>query len=731
MGQIRKWQVASGEWRVLALLACLLIPTGAHAAPRPEAMVLRGTGRDGSLLALRVPLNVFAQLQAAGSGSNVNLNQIGGGSVSSSLYDSGNTAIKVNCVVGCSATSGFSDSGTFTAGTTAVNNISGVFNDGLAALASGTAGAARITNDRMLFVNIGKIGGAVPSLTGSSLNVNCTGGCGTSSFSDSSAFTAGSTAIQNVGGVFNDGLSAVSSGSAAAPRITSSRAFHVNLRNNSGTEVGTSGSPIRVDPTGTTAQPVTGTFWQATQPVSGTFWQATQPVSGTVTANAGTGTMAVSGPLTDTQLRATAVPVSGTVTATGPLTDTQLRATPVPISGTTTANQGTAQTAANGWPIRASDGTNLVNVGDNANSALRVNVVAGGAAGGTSSNFNATFPASGTAAGASDGTNMKPLTVDASGYLKVNVAAGGAGGGAVTVADGADVTLGAKADAKNTATDATAITVMQVLKEISYMEQNPASRAVTGPLTDTQLRATALPISGSVNATLAAETTKVIGTVNQGTSPWVVSGTVTASGPLTDTQLRATAVPVSGTITIGTFPDNEPFNVAQINGVTPLMGNGATGTGSQRVTLASDNSALPAWGLGATGSAVPSGAQYVGGNSSGNLTGFERCDSSAFLNMSTATTTEIVALTASQSIRVCSYRVMAGGTTNVKFVRGTGSNCGTGQADVSATWPLTTQTGLAPSGGISPIYVVTSANALCVTSSAAVTLAVEVSYTKY
>lgn len=47
--------------------------------------------------------------------------------------------------------------------------------------------------------------------------------------------------------------------------------------------------------------PVTGNFWQATQPVSGTFWQATQPVSGTVTAT---------GPVTDTQLRATAVPVS-------------------------------------------------------------------------------------------------------------------------------------------------------------------------------------------------------------------------------------------------------------------------------------------------------------------------------------------------------------------------------------------------------------------------------------
>jgi hypothetical protein len=45
------------------------------------------------------------------------------------------------------------------------------------------------------------------------------------------------------------------------------------------------------------------------------------------------GTVAVSGGLTDTELRATALPVSG------PLTDTQLRATPVPVSGTITATQ--------------------------------------------------------------------------------------------------------------------------------------------------------------------------------------------------------------------------------------------------------------------------------------------------------------------------------------------------------------------------------------------------------
>lgn len=63
---------------------------------------------------------------------------------------------------------------------------------------------------------------------------------------------------------------------------------------------------------------------------------ATQAVSGSVSVSNFPATQPVSGPLTDAQLRATAVPVSGTVTAntglTQPLTDTQLRATAVPVS---------------------------------------------------------------------------------------------------------------------------------------------------------------------------------------------------------------------------------------------------------------------------------------------------------------------------------------------------------------------------------------------------------------
>lgn len=91
------------------------------------------------------------------------------------------------------------------------------------------------------------------------------------------------------------------------------------------------GGRVPVDGSGVT-QPVSGTFWQATQPVSiasmpstpvtGTFWQATQPVSG---------------PLTNAELRASAIPVSGTFfQATQPVSAASL---PLPTGAATDALQ--------------------------------------------------------------------------------------------------------------------------------------------------------------------------------------------------------------------------------------------------------------------------------------------------------------------------------------------------------------------------------------------------------
>jgi len=110
------------------------------------------------------------------------------------------------------------------------------------------------------------------------------------------------------------------------------------LHNSAGTEVATPSNPLRVDPTGTTTQPVSdgGGSITVDGSVAVTNFPAVQPVSdngGSITVD---GTVAV----------------SGTVPVSGPLTDTQLRATPVPVSGTVTANAGTGP-----WPVTDNGGS--------------------------------------------------------------------------------------------------------------------------------------------------------------------------------------------------------------------------------------------------------------------------------------------------------------------------------------------------------------------------------------
>lgn len=91
---------------------------------------------------------------------------------------------------------------------------------------------------------------------------------------------------------------------------------------------------------------------------------------------------------------------------------------------------------------------------------------------------------------------------------------------------------------------------------------SPATQAVTGPLTDAQLRATAVPVSGPL------------------TDAQLRATAVPVSGPLTDAQLRATAVPVSGPLTSGDLE----FNTGALTAKT------------QRVTLATDGPLVTAVG---------------------------------------------------------------------------------------------------------------------------------------
>jgi hypothetical protein len=71
------------------------------------------------------------------------------------------------------------------------------------------------------------------------------------------------------------------------------------------------------------------------------------------------------------------------------------------------------------------------------------------------------------------------LSLDTAGNLRVNVVAGGAGGGAVTVADGADVTQGAKADA---AAGTGTVSIVSILKQLHLDVTGaiPAGSAIIG-----------------------------------------------------------------------------------------------------------------------------------------------------------------------------------------------------------------------------------------------------------
>lgn len=203
------------------------------------------------------------------------------------------------------------------------------------------------------------------------VNIVAGAAAGGTSTADGTSFVAGTTAGTAMQGTVDDAASTtVAEDKLGTVRITPKRAQHVNLRDQSGAEVGIAAAPVRTDPTGTT----------------------TQPVSGTV---------AVSG-------------VGGTVTVAGAVT----------VSGTATVTQGTAAAGAGAWPVTLTEDTTntIVKAGDSANKAIRVNIVAGAGSGGTAAADGSAYTA-GTTLGtamqvARDDTGTTQLAEDKIGSVR-------------------------------------------------------------------------------------------------------------------------------------------------------------------------------------------------------------------------------------------------------------------------------------------------------------------------
>jgi hypothetical protein len=188
----------------------------------------------------------------------------------------------------------------------------------------------------------------------STVCANCSGS-GVSQI-DNTGFVPGTTVFVPLGGEVDDtGTTAVSENSAGAARITPQRGLHINLRNNAGTEVGTSGAPLRFDPTGATTQPISA----SSLPL---------PTGASTSAN-----------------------------QTTEITSLQIIDDPVVTLGTTTYTEGTTRAFMIGC-VRRDANTTMVDTTNEAGPCaldaagnLKVNVVAGGASGGTSTTDDSPF----------------------------------------------------------------------------------------------------------------------------------------------------------------------------------------------------------------------------------------------------------------------------------------------------------------------------------------------------
>jgi hypothetical protein len=103
---------------------------------------------------------------------------------------------------------------------------------------------------------------------------------------------------------------------------------------------------------------------------------------------------------------------------------------------------------------------------------------------------------------------------------------------------------------------------------------------------------------------------------------------------------------------------------------------------------------------------------------------------SVAVNISTATTTSIVAPVTNQKVYICGYELVAGGADNVTLEYGTGATCGTGTTAMSGVIPLAAQAAIRSpyANALGPTPV---SQRFCILTSGAVALAGYVSYAQF
>lgn len=421
------------------------------------------------------------------------------------------------------------------------------------------------------------------------VNVSAGGGSGGTSSSFGSAFPATGTASGFIG----------STGNMAGANLDASGNLKTVFSNTTiaATQSGTWNIGTLTSITNPVA--VTGTFFQATQPVScasaatcpSAVTQTTSPwiVAGGGTAGSpGTAALTVQGIGSGTPMPVSlaSAPTTHVIVDSGNLTSNQNVAVAAALPAGTNvighviADSGSTTAVTGNVTVVQSTGTNLHAVLDTTSTTAVTQ--------GTAANLNATVVGTGTFAAqvtgtvtANSGTNLNTslLQLDATG-AKLNLAQASTTSGQTGPLVQCAVTTAAPSYS-TTQTDPLSCDTagnVRVTGSVTIPSNQSVNLAqVNGVTTSTGAGATG---TGTQRVGVAQDATTIAGSA-PGTAGSASTNVVSVQGIASGTALAVSC-------TAATCPMNE----AQINGVVPLMGNGVTGTGSQRVTIASDNTAF-------------------------------------------------------------------------------------------------------------------------------------------
>jgi hypothetical protein len=172
------------------------------------------------------------------------------------------------------------------------------------------------------------------------------------------------------------------------------------------------------------------------------------------------------------------------------------------------------------------------------------------------------------------------------------------------------------------------------------------------------------------------------------------------------------------------------LNVLGVNAnvLSSALPTGAATAANQEVTAAGASATSAQAVQGVTGG-VPMPTNSA--NTGGSLTSIIQAGASLPINLSTATTTQLVAAVSGKAIYVTAWDVIAAGTTNFTFEYGTGTNCVAGTTALTGPYGLVAQFGAAKGSGLGPVLVVPAGNALCAVNSATVQVSGSLAYTQF